>query len=134
MFAAEKMKLRNAPEVVKISMNVTDFVYEGSCDTCNSLYATSLYNRVVVLEGAQETKKSRNQGMIPTFFYARHRHYRLSATTGKSPHTNLSKSHLYKGVARSNDCRNDSAVPAEISTWTPLHSTIATVKNRGAML
>lgn len=127
------MKLRNAPEVVKISMNVTDFVYEGSCDTCNSLYATSLYNRVVVLEGAQETKKSRNQSMIPTFFYARHRHYRLSATTGKSPHTNLSKSHLYKGVAHSEDCCNDSAMPAKMRTWDHHLNTIVTVMNRGAM-
>ncbi len=117
----------------KISVNVTDFVYGSKCNACNSVYAISLSNRVVFLEGAQETKNGRNQGMIPTFFCVRPDHYLLSATTGKSPHTNLSKSPLCKGVAHSKDCRNDSAEPAEIRIWNPHHSTIATVRNRGAM-
>ncbi len=117
----------------KISVNVTDFVYGSKCNACNSVYAISLSNRVVFLEGAQETKKGRNQGMIPTFFYARHRHYRLLATTGNATPANPPKSPLCKGVAHSNDCRNDSVMPAKIRIWNPLHSTIATVRNTGAM-
>lgn len=117
----------------KNSVNVTDFVYGSKRNACNFLHTISLQNGVVFLEGAQETKIGRNQSMVPTFFYACPDRHHLSFNAGIVTPADLSKSTLYKGVARSNDCRNDSAVPAEISTWTPLHSTIATVKNRGAM-
>lgn len=117
----------------KISVNVTDSVYGRSCNAGNSLHTISLHNGVVFLEGAQETKNGRNQIVIPTIFYARHRHYRLSAITGKATPANPPKSPLCKRVAHSNDCRNDSVMPAKIRIWNPRYSTIATVRNRGAM-
>ena len=52
----------------KISVNVTDSVYGSKCNACNSVYAISLSNRVVFLEGAQETKKRQNRNPILPFF------------------------------------------------------------------
>lgn len=133
IFALLNLNPKNAPEMDKISVNVSDSVYGRSCVAGNSLHTTSLQNGVQVLEGAQESKKGRNQGMIPTFFCALSRHNYRSVTMGTLAHTTLPKSPLYKGVAHSNDCHNDSVMPTKIPMWNHLHNTISSVPNRGAM-
>ena len=117
----------------KISVNVSDSVYGRSCIAGNSLHTTSLHNGVVFLEGAQVTKKGRNQAKIPTFFYALSRPCLLSVTTGVAPHTIPSKSTLGQSVACSYDCRIDRVLPAQIGTWEHPHNPIAALVNRGAI-
>ena len=114
----------------KISLNVTDSVYGSKHNACNSLHTISLHNGVVFLEGAQVTKKGRNQMMIPTFFYARPRHYHLSVATGIATHTNPPKSPIGQAFAHSDDCRYDRLFPANTSTWEHPHSTSVTVMNK----
>lgn len=117
----------------KISVNVSDSVYGRSCIAGNSLHTTSLHNGVVFLEGAQVTKNGRNQMMIPTFFYARPRHYHLSVATGIATHTNPPKSPIGQAFAHSDDCRYDRLFPANTSTWEHPHSTSVTVMNKEAI-
>ena len=117
----------------KISVNVSDSVYGSKHEACNYLHTISLHNGVVFLEGAQVTKKGRNQVKIPTFFYAPSRPYLLSVTTGVAPHTIPSKSPLGQSVACSCDCRIDRVLPAQIGTWEHPHNPIAALVNKGAM-
>ena len=117
----------------KISVNVTDSVYGSKCNACNSVYAISLSNRVVFLEGAQEAKKGQNRNPILPFFCARPRHYRIFSTTGKSPYEEYSQFSLYEDITHSYDCRKDSVLHPKIPTLNRILNAIMTYVNKGAM-
>ncbi len=119
--------------MVKISANVSDFVYGRSCAASNLLHNAMLHNRVVFLEGAQEAKKGQNRNPILPFFCARPRHYRIFSTTGKSPYEEYSQFSLYEDITHSYDCRKDSVLHPKIPTLNRILNAIMTYVNKGAM-